>query len=265
MKITVFTSNQPRHLSLIESLSTIAEEVFAVQEVTTVVTGKKKGLYRHSEVMEEYFSHVIAAEKKIFGLPRFVAPAKPGHRIHQLLLGMDDLNLIDPALVEPALHSDVYVVFGASYIKGDLCNFLIKHRAYNIHMGTSPYYRGASCNFWAVYDGHPDYVGATIHLLSKGLDSGDILFHALPKADAIDPFTLGMKAVQYAHEVLVAKISSGELASINPVRQDKSQQIRYTVNADFTDEIARTYLEQLPAAREINEKLKQRDSSKFIW
>ena len=74
-----------------------------------------------------------------------------------------------------------------------------------------------------------------------------------------------MKAVQYAHEVLVAKISSGELASINPVRQDKSQQIRYTVNADFTDEIARTYLEQLPAAREINEKLKQRDSSKFIW
>ena len=46
-------------------------------------------------------------------------------------------------------------------------------------MGVSPYYRGADCNFWALYDNNPHYVGATIHLLSKGLDSGPILYHAL--------------------------------------------------------------------------------------
>ena len=47
-------------------------------------------------------------------------------------------------------------------------------------MGVSPYYRGTSCNFWAIYDDNPSYVGSTIHLLSKGLDSGDILFHCIP-------------------------------------------------------------------------------------
>ena len=69
----------------------------------------------------------------------------------------------------------------AVYIKGPLVNFLIKKKAINIHMGISPYYRGADCNFWAMYDGNSHLVGATIHMLSKGLDSGSILYHAMSK------------------------------------------------------------------------------------
>ena len=79
------------------------------------------------------------------------------------------------------LKSDLYIFFGSSYIKGPLVNFLIKKKAINIHMGISPYYRGADCNFWAMYDGNSHLVGATIHMLSKGLDSGAILYHAMSK------------------------------------------------------------------------------------
>lgn len=50
-------------------------------------------------------------------------------------------------------------------------------------MGLSPYYRGTDCNFWALYDKKPQYVGATIHLLSKGIDSGPTLYHALSKPE----------------------------------------------------------------------------------
>ena len=46
-------------------------------------------------------------------------------------------------------------------------------------MGVSPYYKGADCNFWALQDYKPQFVNATIHYLSKGLDTGDILYHAL--------------------------------------------------------------------------------------
>ena len=88
-----------------------------------------------------------------------------------LSLKAGDLNALDIGLLAPALELDVYVVFGASYIKGPLVEFLVTHRAINIHMGVSPYYRGTSCNFWAVFDGNPDLVGATIHLLSRGLNS----------------------------------------------------------------------------------------------
>ena len=46
--------------------------------------------------------------------------------------------------------SDVYVVFGTSYIKGEIVDFLVKQKAINIHAGVSPYYRGTDCNFGVI-------------------------------------------------------------------------------------------------------------------
>ena len=121
---------------------------------------------------------------------------------------MEDLNSLDRNQLSDALQSDVYVVFGASYIKGWLIDFLVEHRAINIHMGLSPYYRGSSCNFWALYDNNPSYVGATIHLLSKGLDS-DMLFHCVPKLHSEDtPFDFTMRSVLVAQQGLVSAVNS---------------------------------------------------------
>ena len=153
----------------------------------------------------------------------------------------------------------MYSVFGSSFIKGPLIDYLIEHRAINIHMGVSPYYRGSSCNFWAAYDGHPELVGATIHLLSKGLDSGDMLYHALPKPEAVDPFVLGMKAVKAAHDSLVERIRSKEIFEYTSIAQDKSQEYRYTRNAEFTDAVAKDYLENLLSPQELKDKLEKRD------
>ena len=58
MKITVFTSNQPRHIKLIEKLSKISSELYAIIEVTTVFPGVKADFYSDSETMKEYFSKV---------------------------------------------------------------------------------------------------------------------------------------------------------------------------------------------------------------
>ena len=52
MKITVFTSNQPRHLSLIKDLSIIADEVYAIQECNTVFPGEVKDFFDNSEIMQ---------------------------------------------------------------------------------------------------------------------------------------------------------------------------------------------------------------------
>ena len=90
------------------------------------------------------------------------------NNIKTLSIKLGDLNMLDRPTLSDALQSDVYVVFGASYIRDWLIDFLVEHRAINIHMGLSPYYRGSSCNFWALYDNNAGYVGATIHLLGKG-------------------------------------------------------------------------------------------------
>ena len=73
MKITIFTSNQPRHISLIESLASVADQVYAIQECSTVFPGRIEDFYKKSETMQTYFGHVIKAERKVFGDLKFTS------------------------------------------------------------------------------------------------------------------------------------------------------------------------------------------------
>ena len=46
----------------------------------------------------------------------------------------------------------------------------------NMHTGLSPYYRGGATNFWPFITNELAYFGVTIHKMSTGIDSGDIIF-----------------------------------------------------------------------------------------
>ena len=237
MKITVFTSNQPRHIALINRLASISDTTYAVMECNTVFPGLVQDFFKKSETMKQYFSNVMSAERKLFGDLSFMKS-----NVRSLSIKSGDLNFIKKEQIQEALDSDVYVVLGASYIKGWLIDFLVQQGALNIHMGISPYYRGSSCNFWALNDDKPEYVGATIHMLSKGLDSGPMLYHALPKLDNDNPFEFTMRAVEAAQKSLVERIGNKQIKEYKPQEQDKKSEIRYTKNADFTDEIAADFL-----------------------
>lgn len=253
MKTTVFTANRPRHIALVESLARVAEEVYVVQECGGLF------LSEHPPVLERYFACVSAAEKAVFGTPRFTPT-----NVTQLSLAKGDLGKLDLGALQPALNSDIYIVFGAGYAKGPLCDFLIAHNAYDIHMGVSPYYCGGASNFWAMYDRRPDYVGATIQLHAEEIDTGPILFHVFPQAEAMDPFLVGMKAVQSAQKALIHFLSSGELQKIKPVKQDNNLRLRHATNEDFSEEVALEYLNRLPSPEEIKKAMKLRDMGKFI-
>lgn len=259
MKITIFTGNQPRHISLIESMSKVAEQVYAIQECATVFPGRVDDFFRKSDAMQKYFAKVIEAEKEIFGGIKFTSS-----NVTQLVLKSGDLNMVDINLLKPSFESDLFIVFGSSYIKAPLIDILLEKGAINIHMGVSPYYRGSSCNFWALYDGNPELVGATIHKLGRGLDSGDILYHAFPPVKDADGFTLGMLAVKSAHESLVQNIKDGRLWTYKPIIQNKEKEIRYTRNRDFTDEVAGKYLNNMSSSSFIKDKCSNRDLRMFV-
>ena len=198
MRVTVFSSNKPRHLNLAREFAQFADTVYFVSEVQTIFPGKVSDFFQKTEVMQDYFSNVIQSEKKIFGDVDFLP-----NNVRTLAIKSGDINLLSEKQLGNALSSDVFVVFGASYIKGWLIDFLLDNKAINIHMGLSPYYRGSSCNFWAMYDGNPSYVGATVHMLSKGLDSGDILFHCVPKfQDSDSHFDFTMRSVSLSWNTL---------------------------------------------------------------
>lgn len=259
MKITVFTSNQPRHQAYLRKLAKIADVVHAVLETNTIFPGRVQDFFKKSQLMQDYFSKVIDAEKSMFGEVRF-APSN----VKLLPIRFGDLNQMDEKQLSSALDSDVYLVFGSSFIKGWLADFLVDHGAINIHMGLSPYYRGSSCNFWALFDNNPHYVGATVHLLSKGLDSGDMLFHSLPKLESQNPFEYTMSVVDNVQNQIVTLLDSGQLKTIEPVPQDKSLQIRYTRNEDFRDEVLDEYFELSMDMEKIREIVASKTKPKLL-
>ena len=257
-KITVFTSNQPRHISLINELSKVANEVFAIIEANTVHPGEIQDFYKKSIPMQNYFSNVIKSERKYFGdidfLPKNVRP---------LILRAGDLSLLDFSELEKSLDSDLFLVFGASYIKGGLIDFLIEKKAINIHMGVSPYYRGSSCNFWALKNKDYQFVGSTIHMLGRGLDSGDMLFHALPSFEP-NPFDYTMKAVKAAHVGIIESIKNNNLFTLGKVSQNRDLEISYTKNSHFDDKVVLEFQDEKINLIEFQEKIETRNLNDFL-
>jgi len=252
MKITLFTSNKNRHNYFTNLLSKISDDLFVVQECGTIFPGIVPGHYPVSTIMKEYFEKVKDAQFKLFGNSH-VINLKKNIKILPLLIG--DLNKCSLNFLSEFLKSDIYIVFGSSYIKGELVDFLIKQKAINIHMGVLPYYRGTDCNFWSVYDDNPHLVGATIHILSKGLDSGPVLYHAMSNIKK-NPFEYTMSTTKAAFHSIAEKIEDKSIFEIEPVIQNKENEIRYSKTIEFNEEIVRKYF-----SKEINLNSKRFDNS----
>jgi methionyl-tRNA formyltransferase len=240
MKITLFTKNNVRHNYLISLLSKISDKLFVIQESEIILQDVIPMRYQASAIIKEYFEKVNEAQFKLFKNSNVDKPKK---NTKILTMPLGDLNKHSLESLSDFLKSDIYIIFGGSYIKGALVDFLIEQKAINIHAGISPYYRGTDCNFWALYDGNPHLVGATIHLLSKGLDNGPMLYHAMSNLKT-DPFEYTMSAVKAAFHSIAERIKDRSIFRIVPIIQDNNKEIRYSQKIEFNDKIVKEYFKK---------------------
>ena len=228
MKITIFTSNNYRHNNLVNEIGKIADEIFVIQECNTLFPGNVSDFRIKNRIIKKYFEQVSNAQKKIFNNE----PLSLKKKTNLLSIKYGDLNFLSLNQLKDFLKSDIYIVFGSSFIKGDLVNFLHKKKAINIHMGISPYFRGTDSNFWALYTNNFQFVGATIHYLSSGLDDGKILYHALAARNK-NPFLYSMLTVKSAIKSLSTKIKKKEIFKIKPIIQENKKLIKYSTKKDL--------------------------------
>ena len=193
---------------------------------------------KKSSIIEDYFNKVAKAQKKIF--PSYYLKNK---NINILSIIFGELNSCDLNYLKDFLNSDLYIVLGSSYIKGKLADYLIKNKSINIHAGITPYYRGSDCNFWALYDDNPHLVGSTIHLLSKGLDNGPILYHAMTKKKS-NTFEYTMSSLKSAYLSIIKKIDDKSILKIKPTKPNITQEIRYTKKIDFNEKILKEFFKK---------------------
>mgnify|MGYP005641773103 CR=1 FL=1 len=231
-KITLFTSNNIRHNYLINFLSKLTKNLYVIQESKTIFPGLNSDNY-NNKIIFNYFQKVEWAQKKIFNN----SSLEINKTIKLLPLKMGDLKYIKIKEFSEYFKSDLYIVFGSSLIKGEILKFLKNKKAINIHMGISPYYRGADCNFWAQNDGNSNLVGATIHYLSDGIDDGRIISHATSEFHP-NPFLHSMSTVKSAFYCLKKIIKKSRKISFS---QDLDKTIKLSKQKDFNSRCVKKF------------------------
>jgi methionyl-tRNA formyltransferase len=114
---------------------------------------------------------------------------------------------------------DVVVSFGCGILRTPLLD-AFDGRLVNVHLGLSPYYRGAATNFWALVHREPECVGATIHVTTSALDGGPVLAQVRPvAAPSDDAHTLGVKTVAAAFQVLPRTLAAYARGRLTPRAQ----------------------------------------------
>ena len=58
----------------------------------------------------------------------------------------------------------------------------------NLHLGLSPYYRGAGTNYFPFVNNEPEYAGSTFMYLDEGIDTGEIIHQIRPMINITDSF-----------------------------------------------------------------------------
>jgi hypothetical protein len=148
------------------------------------------------DIIRRHFDARDASEEVFFG----VADGRPADLSRRV--GPGGCN--DPSEVDRMRRSapDVVLVFGTALLKPPLID-AFAGRIINLHLGLSPYYRGAGTNFWPLVNDEPEYCGATIHFLDAGVDAGPIIAHARPEMASDDgPHEIGNKTIVAAADAL---------------------------------------------------------------
>ena len=238
-KVIVFTSDCFRHKALLNSLAKYGYQVMAWIEPRFEKTLERQlSLPANSK---RYFQRLNQAENEIFCQEKSLSSCIKSSIIPFGSINNQYFSEMDTYLDE----ANAVIVFGSSYIKEPLITKLIAKKAINIHTGISPQYRGADCNFWALFDGNPQLVGATIHFLDGGLDSGDILKYVYPDYEERSDLLYSlMNIVKSAQMSLIDLLEKESFFEKKAIKQNPTELIRYTRTKDFTEEVATQYFQR---------------------
>ena len=133
-------------------------------------------------------------------------------------------NINDPAAVTflKNLGPDVICINGTNLLRKPMLDVIPSLRlgAINLHTGLSPYSRGGNCNLYMLLEGHPEFVGLTIHYIDPGVDSGDIIISSRPKLEPEDTYeTIDAKTFRLGIDLMMVAIRQLQEGKAERVKQ----------------------------------------------
>ena len=200
MRAILLTSTFQRHVFVANTAAAACDLAGVWQEEKSFRPERYARDASDEEVIQRHFAGRDASEARYFSADSVVRLDQGA--AHRIIAAGACNEPAEVALMEAA-RPDVVLVFGTGILREPFLS-AFEGRIINIHLGLSPYYRGAGTNFWPLVNREPEYVGATIHYLDAGIDTGAILAHARPQIErADDPHDLGNKTIVAAAEALL--------------------------------------------------------------
>ena len=235
MRAIVLTSTFRRHMFVANRLVAGCDVVGVWQEEKTFTPERYATDGEAEAVIRKHFAARDASEEQYFADAG--ALHINGGALHRLVPAGRCSDPQEVALMSSA-RPDVVLVFGTGILREPFLS-AFAGRILNIHLGLSPYYRGAGTNFWPLVNREPEYVGATIHYLDAGIDTGPILAHARPPIDRTDgPHDIGNKTIVAAADTLLRAAAAHVAGVAHAVPQWGSG--RLYQRKDFSADAVRT-------------------------
>ncbi|MFQ5444582.1 MAG: formyl transferase, partial [Nitrospinales bacterium] len=215
--IMVMTSNHLRHRYFFNHLNHRFPIAVHFRERFKAPTISFRSIYEEN-TWNWFFNRRREYEIKTFGSSDFLQ-AENNPRIIRL----HDLQINSPAWMDQVkqFNPGLIVLFGTSLFCPEFIN-RYSGRIINLHIGLSEHYRGTNCNFWPIYENKLEYLGATIHHVDNGIDTGDIILQDTIRLEPDDnEQSLGGKTIILGTELMISAIKLWKSNSL-PSRKRKS-------------------------------------------
>ena len=162
------------------------------------------------------------------------------------------LNAPDAHAAIRALAPDLLIVHGTGILKPD--TFGLAPLAVNLHCGVLPEYRGHDSTFWAMHAGDFTRVGASLHVIDAGVDTGRLIAVACvpcsPRDSDLQAWTSAFAVgVDLAVE-LVERLRDGLPVKLQP---PTDQHGKHHGRKGLTDYVAFAWRRRRAASRRLRE------------
>ena len=262
MKILLISGTHNRHLYFFRRILGLDAEFSAIvmQRENQMPPVPPNLLSRDQKLFTRHFETRFAVENAHFGTP---SPEETFAKIPHHFCEPDTLNTSEVAEFVSTQEPDLAIVFGPDLLKPPLFDAL-PATTINLHLGLSPWYRGAATLFWPFYFLEPNFAGGTFHKVTASPDAGNLLHQSVPSLSAGDGIhdvaaktveaatedfvTITQHMIEGAKYALVPQKAQGKLFSRFDFRPSHLRML-YEV---FDDDIVRSFLAGNLSAREPN-------------
>ncbi len=129
-----------------------------------------------------FFSRRDAYEEATLA-PRLTLP--PCNRPPERSLPAGPFHSLEILRTIESYSPDFIAVYGTSLFGNEVLDRLAG-KLFNLHLGLPQRYRGSSCNFWPVYHSDLESLGATVHRVDPGIDTGPVVAQGRIQLDPED-------------------------------------------------------------------------------